>query len=196
MLECRLARPIGWVTVLNVHWDGQCVECPSHLAVREVERGLGDLPDENLDIANWADRSVWPSACKYCGALVPERGAAVDINVVRSRLWDTPSGDLEPGCIFHATDLTPSRWNSKGFSRQYWERCKRAGKILDPLAVVCPDGSRWYIDLRASNGATGADGLTDGWTVEGEPPRITCSPSINTGTYHGWLRDGVFRDPV
>jgi hypothetical protein len=195
MLECRLARPIGWVAVLHVSWNGMCGgEYSRHHASREVERGLGDRPAH--PIAHWADSGEWPSVCERCGAPVPAQDSDVERYAIHKYLWDTPSGNLEPGCIFHATDLTPSRWNSKGFSRQYWERCKRAGKILAPLAVVCPNGDRWYIDMPADNGATGADGLTDGWTVEGEPPRITCSPSINTGTYHGWLRDGVFREPV
>jgi hypothetical protein len=40
-------------------------------------------------------------------------------------------------------------------------------------------------------------GETHGWTVTGEPPRITVQPSINAvGDYHGWLIDGVLRDDV
>ena len=38
---------------------------------------------------------------------------------------------------------------------------------------------------------------THGWTVTGEAPNITCSPSINAvGDWHGWLRGGVLSDDV
>lgn len=66
-------------------------------------------------------------------------------------------------------------------SRHYWTTWsdKRA-----PINVVCPNGREWCVDAKSSNG--------DGWTVTGEPPRITCSPSILVPGYHGFLRDGVF----
>jgi hypothetical protein len=205
MLQCRLARPVAWSITLNIVWHGPCGKHISHRASREVERVRGDPPNfggELLDIGRWPDRSAWPAVCERCGAPVPEWVYATgdtQINpryVLRDRLWDTPSEKLEPGCIFLADWLTPTQWASQGYSRQYWERCRIAGRILAPLGAVCPDGQTWVIDAPASNGATGADGLTDGWTVEGEPPRITCRPSIDTGTYHGWLRDGVFSDSV
>lgn len=53
-----------------------------------------------------------------------------------------------------------------------------------PIAVVCPNGAVWEIDRWSSNGT--------GWTVTGELPNITCSPSIVADDYHGWLRDGEF----
>jgi len=53
-----------------------------------------------------------------------------------------------------------------------------------PIEVVCPDGDVWCPDRKSSNG--------DGWTVTGEWPNITCSPSIVTAEYHGYLRNGEF----
>ena len=42
-----------------------------------------------------------------------------------------------------------------------------------------------------------APGEIHGWSVTGEPPRITAHPSINAvGDYHGWLVDGVLSDDV
>lgn len=36
---------------------------------------------------------------------------------------------------------------------------------------------------------------TTGWTVTGELPNITCTPSINAvGAYHGYITDGVLSD--
>lgn len=53
-----------------------------------------------------------------------------------------------------------------------------------PIEVVCPNGGVWCIDCKSSNG--------DGWTVTGEWPNITCTPSIVAADYHGFLRDGEF----
>jgi len=53
-----------------------------------------------------------------------------------------------------------------------------------PICVVGPSGDWWEIDRKSSNG--------DGWTVTGELPNITCSPSIVLNGYHGFLRDGAF----
>lgn len=66
-------------------------------------------------------------------------------------------------------------------SPHYWRdwAAKRA-----PIAVVCPNGCEWEIDRWSSNG--------DGWTVTGDLPNITCSPSIICGDYHGFLRGGEF----
>ena len=67
-----------------------------------------------------------------------------------------------------------------------------AGK-RPPIELVCPDGNIWCIDRRSANG--------DGWTVTGDWPSITCSPSIDCkpmgtqtpgGYYHGYLRNGAF----
>lgn len=36
-----------------------------------------------------------------------------------------------------------------------------------------------------------------GWTVTGEAPNITVSPSIHAvGVYHGWLQNGVISDGI
>ncbi len=60
--------------------------------------------------------------------------------------------------------------------------------LRPPINVVCPDGRDWCPDSKSSNGS--------GWTVTGDVPRITCSPSIWTDMprgYHGFLTKGVFR---
>lgn len=53
-----------------------------------------------------------------------------------------------------------------------------------PISVVCPDGRIWCVDSCSVDGK--------GWIVEGEVPKITCSPSIVTSGYHGFLKEGVF----
>lgn len=57
-----------------------------------------------------------------------------------------------------------------------------------PICVVCPNGEQWEIDRKSRDG--------DGWTVTGELPNITCSPSIVVDGYHGFLRDGLFTADV
>ena len=66
-------------------------------------------------------------------------------------------------------------------SRFYWRDWahKRA-----PIEIICPDGSLWCPDRKSSNG--------EGWEVTGEWPNLTAAPSIDTGPYHGFLRNGEF----
>ncbi len=60
-----------------------------------------------------------------------------------------------------------------------------------PLYVCLPSGAYFCVD-RKDDAAGDA-----GWTVTGDPPRITVRPSINhMGCYHGWLTDGVLSDDV
>lgn len=70
------------------------------------------------------------------------------------------------------------------------------------MVVKCPGGSTWMIDGRANNCTLPNDPTHRCWIRHGEPPRITvdkdgptCSAgagSIQAGSYHGFLRDGVF----
>ncbi|MDE2105377.1 MAG: hypothetical protein KGL39_49580 [Patescibacteria group bacterium] len=77
----------------------------------------------------------------------------------------------------------PAKLDSKrGYlSPHYWRdwSTKRP-----PITVVGPNGEWWTVDRWSSNG--------DGWTVTGDLPDITCSPSIVLKGYHGYLRGGEF----
>jgi hypothetical protein len=75
--------------------------------------------------------------------------------------------------------------NASFLSPHYWRdwSAKRP-----PICIVGPNGEEWEIDRKASNG--------DGWTVTGEWPNITCSPSIVLRGYHGFLQGGQFTDDV
>lgn len=66
-------------------------------------------------------------------------------------------------------------------SRFYWQQWSDK---RPPICVLCPNGKEWCVDARSSNG--------EGWEVMGEPPCITCVPSIQVPGYHGFLRDGIF----
>ncbi len=72
-------------------------------------------------------------------------------------------------------------------------RRDHAGKRL-PIVVMLPDRTCWCVDTLARN-----DGgyYGDGWTVTGELPRISVSPSIHIpGRYHGFIQDGVITDDM
>jgi hypothetical protein len=59
------------------------------------------------------------------------------------------------------------------------------------LWVALPNGTDFCLDACTSAGLASGDG----WTVIGEPPTITVSPSINCiGSYHGWLQNGVLSE--
>lgn len=90
---------------------------------------------------------------------------------------------LDPDWARHDTLLSPEY-------RRDW-----AGK-RDPILIVLP-GPMWFcLDVRAHDKQHGGL-LPNGWTVTGEPPRITVQPSIDTSSdvrpngWHGWIKDGV-----
>lgn len=57
-------------------------------------------------------------------------------------------------------------------------------------AVLLPNGTVWHTWQPATDGIC--------WDVTGEAPALTVSPSIldrsPSGTWHGWIRDGVLLD--
>jgi hypothetical protein len=54
-----------------------------------------------------------------------------------------------------------------------------------PICVCLPCGLWFNVDSQAT------DSGGQGWTVTGEAPNITVSPSINAvDEWHGWLRNG------
>lgn len=80
-------------------------------------------------------------------------------------------------------------------------------KRRKPLWVKVPGGIHFLIDGRAYDVALCTKkpsevGFNDkagwhgeGWNVSGEPPLISCSPSIHfPGHYHGFLTNGVLTD--
>ena len=70
------------------------------------------------------------------------------------------------------------------------------------LHVVCPDGTVWNIDMRATNCTRPDDDTHHCWCRHGEPPNVTVDKngdtcqagagSIATPGYHGFLRNGEF----
>ncbi len=50
--------------------------------------------------------------------------------------------------------------------------------------IRLPDGRVWHTRHRSTNESEGE------WTVTGEAPTLTVTPSINTGTWHGFITNG------
>ncbi len=75
----------------------------------------------------------------------------------------------------------PDAPNASFLSPHYW---RDWAHIRPPICIVGPNGEEWEIDRKSSNG--------DGWTVTGEWPNLTCSPSIVLKGYHGFLQNGQF----
>ena len=95
-------------------------------------------------------------------------------------------GDTLEQCIAKASAPDYNGFLSVHYYRDW-------AKVRAPIVVVCPDFVHWIVDSKSSNGA--------GWVVTGEAPRLTCAPSIWTSmssptSYHGFLQNGVFTDPV
>lgn len=105
-----------------------------------------------------------------------------DDQAVRAHQITRPPEEFQPGAARQA-------FLSQHYFRDWADK-------RPPICVVCPGGLEWIPDQCSNNG--------DGWTVTGEAPLITCSPSIwvgqgkgaAAGEYHGWLQNGVFSAPV
>ena len=93
-----------------------------------------------------------------------------------------PSGERQAAGKYTMFKRAPDDPNQRGLlSAHYWRDW--SGK-RSPICVVCPNGETWEIDRWSSNGT--------GWTVTGDLPNITCSPSIVVEGYHGFLQNGEF----
>lgn len=89
-------------------------------------------------------------------------------------------GDMWP------CDYWPAKWLSTYYD-EHW-RGKRP-----PMMVQLPSGT-FCIDMCTMEGGI-PHPQRHGWTVTGEPPNVTLSPSINIkGYYHGFIQGGVITE--
>jgi hypothetical protein len=199
--RCRLVSVVAWRGEYIALWDG-CAVGGLHRAVHDVGPAESAAGPPSLDAAG---ARGWEGACERCGGVVPweatkpcsdgcgELVPAVTLSSSVRHVWDTPSGRLEPGCMYYAS------WydcRARGHCYRGWTNCD--GRHL---YVVLPNGHEWDIDSRASNCNRPDDTEHRCWVRGGEPPNVTagkdgntCSAgagSIASGDYHGFLRDGV-----
>jgi hypothetical protein len=112
-------------------------------------------------------------------------------------VWDTPSGKLEPGCLFWRTAYRYNEDENAPRECYYHDNCDGTH-----LTVVLPNGEYWDIDSRANNCTMKEDRIHRCWIRHGEPPNVTVDKngptcqagagSIMAGSYHGFLRNGEF----
>lgn len=85
-------------------------------------------------------------------------------------------GDFPPGAMF----------------RSKWREPRDVGPDGNSISVTLPpkggEYSVWCIDGPSSSGGR--------WTRTGTPPNLTVSPSILTGSYHGFLQNGMLTDSL
>jgi len=122
---------------------------------------------------------------------MPWQCRLVDDDDERMRL--SVNGVLPPGIMWHDPDLFPPAGSvrpERGYlSPEYYR--DHLGK-RPALMVSLPGGEDFCLDSCSSN-----NDYAHGWTVTGDAPNITVSPSINfTGRFHGFLTNGVLSEDV
>lgn len=91
--------------------------------------------------------------------------------------WET----LQVGDAYFLTGLTEAELRMRHLSDQYF----RDNSFRAPLIIVLPPKTRFVVDAKCFSRDRG---YYEGWKVEGHPPFISITPSINLeGTYHGFI---------
>ena len=191
-MKAKFANETGTRVFLRRYWGDDCPGRGCHNAMRHLfdtnEMLNGVDAEGNMTYNRYGGEhesyTEWPEKCNDCGAICPE-----DANkqVFNKRLYDTPSGDIEPGCLYYAP------W----YDDVYW-----VNQETPTLCAMLPNGNIWVIDSRASNCTMPDDKTHRCWVRHGEPPNIhvdkngyTCAAgggSILSGNYHGFLHNGEF----
>lgn len=205
--EPRFSLKIGVMCLDTINGVVRPIEqakCPVtnllHRCDVEVKRGVG------LDaVKAEADGSLYvqtedgrvPMVCQ-CGFVFKDKES--DVWGSESRNWYTnpktgKEGDMvhnivTPGAIYEAPWMLEDEEGETRISSLLSDAYVRdwQGK-RPPLAVCLPDYSCWIIDQKST--IRGSTEWGPGWTITGEVLNLTASPSIDAGTYHGWLQNGV-----
>lgn len=100
-------------------------------------------------------------------------------------------------------DLSEEELKERHLTKYYWEHNSSRKPIVLALPILYYGGPEagyymginpFVVDGQCFNTS---QGYYDGWTVNGVPPLLTISPSINmVDRYHGWLQNGVLSDDV
>ena len=117
----------------------------------------------------------WPKTCA-CGYVFGDGDAKQTFFVV---LYKTPDGK---DVTIHTSPL-PGVEKAPPGAMWYADWFSWKGPDGRSLCVMLPDGGAWLVDGPASNSG-------EPWVRAGAPPVVTAHPSIQTGSYHGWLRNG------
>lgn len=196
-LKVKFAHEIGTRISLRRYWNDPGTDnahgqkygyhnCHNYLENRLHPLILGNREHFGGQISDY-DESLWPTKCDECGTICPPDAKK---QVFNSRLYDTPSGEPEPGSLWFAHWLPLDTY----FDNQT--------RFI--LYAVVPNGEHWCIDSRAENCGLKQDRLHRCWVVHGNPEDgtihvdkngLTCpagAGSIGAKNWHGFLHHGEF----
>jgi hypothetical protein len=196
-VRCFLLEPTSrirvYMRVLNLYKyaEDPCPKavadraCPCHEArvfVDERDWPIieGHVDDSGIQIAKLLEGdSRWPVVCEACGKAFAEI-VGIYSDILTYRVWRAEDG----------REFSDDRGNPPpgAMRRLWWMEGLEGyggpdGKVY---SVITPDGHDWIMDGPASNG----EAFKPGWMRTGTPPLITATPSIQTGKWHGYLRNG------
>lgn len=206
---CFLVDECGTRAWLRIYWrDPAADHLHNALSLLGDCDRVGDRVWAGAPADYPADR--WPTHCETCGQPVPPAqvgkvragpdGQQPVCQVFYLRLFAAGAARyVEPGRV--VADSLPSGamfWTTWHDTTPCWEWDNCDGRHLQ---VVLPNGRVWEIDGRASNCTLPEDRRHRCWVRHGTPPQVTvdkvgqtCAAgagSILSGSYHGFLRDGV-----
>ena len=144
----------------------------------------GDKNGRSTDIPGpWDNNPGWPLKCSCGYAFQP--GDHRQVN--EERLWKgAPERKIYPLRENPPGAMWVSDWFPQEGPNGEWTGPD--GKVW---CVMLPGGVEWIVYSYSS------DTPRRKWSVQGEPPNITVSPSINQkGLYHGHIKNGVITDDV
>jgi hypothetical protein len=158
--------------------------------------GYKTYPAHDVEIAE--DDPRWPSTCQACGQPMPD---FAERQLSQDQLWRrVDTGELIAKILFPPGAL----YYVEGPHYHFASVFEAGGPDGRVLAAVCPDGSHWCIESRASNCTMKNDDKHRCWVRHGDPRAgtvhvdkngLTCGAgagSILTGRWHGFLHNGQF----
>jgi hypothetical protein len=185
LVKCFWMEPTDQVEVsLRRYRHGAVNDCPHYPGYHDASRFLARGPKTKYPDfhGDWLDHNdpAWPTHCK-CGYKFAETDHWQCNPDELLRRVDT--GELFTAHTAPAGAMRHASWQI-GFSRF------KLGEDGIMLAVKLPDGTWWTVDGPAFKDGKYIEG---GWKRSGTVPNVTAMPSIDTGTYHGWLANGYLR---
>jgi hypothetical protein len=178
-IQCFMAEPSGYVNQTLTSWAWvDDTPCPLKTGSSEGAHEAEIVVTETADALIEDNDPRYPTHCA-CGYEFQPADEHYSVGRIIYKRPDAPDqlmlqGNLPPGAML---------WSDWKHSKGSIYHEQRGG---GPHLHVMTPGGMWDLDSIASNGP--------GWKWSGTPPNVTALPSIITGDYHGWLRDGVLID--
>lgn len=142
-------------------------------------------------------RSMLPLRCA-CGYLFEKENSSVSVWLSHHKHMYTNPRTGKSGVNVHDVATSGAMWYCPWLVEDTEKESRSSSMLSDnyllnvgnkraPICVRLPNGSDWVVDAKASNAIDGSSG----WSVTGDPPNLTATPSIDAGSYHSWLTDGI-----